>query len=177
MFDAKDPDQALDAMARALGYRDYHHAYRRGKVDAFYLLIERVDGENDMKATSNKRNPCEDILNRLSEADLSDLETWRRFEDVDSIHLGGRGRAAWQIEAAQRAWNLLSIEAQLAFLDMRHAVVDDLISAMRDVGIPETDRDIDAVVALLGHDHPAFRVMPAYALASAYLEALDHVEA
>lgn len=129
--------------------------------------------------TTIKRNTmsCEDILSRLSEADLEDLATWRRFEDTDSFHLGGPGRTAWQIEEANRAWALLSLDAITAYIDMRHAVVDDLIAAMRDVGIPETDRDIDAVIALLGHGHPAFRIMPAYALVHAFMEALDHVEA
>jgi len=126
---------------------------------------------------NTNHDTCKDILNRLSEADLEDLATWRRFEDTDSFHLGGRGRTAWQIEAANRAWALLSLDAQQAYLDMRHVVVDDLIDAMREVGIPETNRDIDAVIALLGHDHPAFRIMPAYALVHSYLEALDHVEA
>lgn len=131
-----------------------------------------------MKATSTQnRTTCEDILNRLSEADLEDLATWRRFEDTDSFHLGGRGRTAWQIEAANRAWALLSLDAQKAYIDMRRAVVDDLISAMREVGIPETDRNIDAVVALLGPDHPAFRILPAFAFVNAFLEALDHFDA
>lgn len=128
--------------------------------------------------TTIKRNTmsCEDILSRLSEDDLDDLATWRRLENTDSFHLGGPGRTAWQIEEANRAWALLSLDAQRAFLDMRRAVVDDLIDAIRNVGIPEAKRDIDAVEALLGHDHPALRIMPAFALTNAYREALDHVE-
>jgi len=163
IFEAADPDQALDAMARAMGYHDYQHAARKGRIDSFYLLIERVT--------------CEDILSRLNDADLEDLRTWKRFEDLDSVYLGGRGRAAWQIEAATRAWALLSLDAQKAFLAMRRAVVHDLVDAMRNVGIPKTDRDIDAVEALLGPGHPAFRIMPAHALMTAYMEALDQIDA
>lgn len=44
-FEADDPDKALDAMARAMGYRDYLHAYRKGRIDAFELIIERVDDD------------------------------------------------------------------------------------------------------------------------------------
>lgn len=126
--------------------------------------------------TTHNRTTCEDILARLSEADLSDLATWRRFEDLDSVYLGGKGRAAWQIEEARRAWALLSIDAQRTYLEMKRAVVQDLVDAMREVGTPDTDRDIDAVVALLGHDHPAFRILPAYSLADAYMEARSQVE-
>lgn len=126
---------------------------------------------------NTNHDTCETILARLSEADLEDLATWKRFEDTDSFHLGGKGRVAWQIEAANRAWALLSLDAQEAYIDMRRAVVDDLIAAMREVGIPETDRNIDAVEALLGHNHPAFRVLPAFALVNAFLEALDHIDA
>lgn len=43
IFEADDPDKALDAMARAMGYRDYLHAYRKGRIVAIELNIERVD--------------------------------------------------------------------------------------------------------------------------------------
>lgn len=126
--------------------------------------------------THHNRMTCEEILARLSEDDLEDLEGWRSIENADSVHLGGRGHTAWQIEAARRAWDALSPDAQNAFFDMRRSVVDDLIAAIRKVGIPDTDRDIDAITALLGHDHPSFRIMPAYALVDAYAEAMEAME-
>lgn len=129
-----------------------------------------------MKTTIHDRASCEEILARLGEEDLEDLEGWRSIENADSVHLGGRGHTAWQIEAARRAWDSLSPDAQNAFFDMRRSVVDDLIAAIRDVGIPDTDRDIDATTALLGHDHPAFRILPAYALVDAYAEAMEAME-
>lgn len=123
--------------------------------------------------TSRDTVSCDDILARLHENDLEDLEAWRHLEDLDSAHLGGRGRTDAQMDAADRAWDALSPTAQTAFIDMRRSVVDDLIAAIRDVGIPDTDRDIDAITALLGHDHSAFRILPAYALVDAYMEALE----
>lgn len=120
---------------------------------------------------------CEDILARLSESDLEDLEAWRYLEDLDSAHLGGRGRTQSQMDVADRAWDALSPDAQIAFIDMQRSIVHDLIAAIRSVGVPTADRDIDAIVALLGHDHPAFRVLPAYALVDAYAEAMEKKDA
>lgn len=181
IFEAEDPISARDAMARAMGYHDYNHACMQWRRGEFELLIERMNDEkaDDMK-TIHDLISCEDILARLSEGDLEDLEAWRYLENIDSAHLGGRGRTDSQMDAADRAWDALSPNAQNAFLDMRRSVVDDLIAAMREVGIPETDRDIDAITALLGHDHPSFRIMPAYALVDAYAEAMeakDQIEA
>lgn len=178
IFEAEDPIHALDAMARVMGYHDYEHACMQWRRGAFEVLIERVNGkeDDDMKATHHDRMTCEDILARLNEDDLEDLEAWRHLEDLDSVHLGGRGRTDAQMDAADRAWDSLSHDAQNAFLDMRQSVVDDLIAAIREVGIPDTDRDIDAVTALLGHDYPAYRIMPAYALVDAYAEAMEAMD-
>lgn len=117
---------------------------------------------------------CADILARLHEGDLEDLEAWRYLEDLDSVHLGGRGRTDSQMDAADRAWDSLSPDAQIAVIDMQRSIVHDLIDAIRKVGVPTADRDIDAITALLGHDHPAFRVLPAYALVDAYAEAMEN---
>lgn len=44
-FKAEDEDGALDALARDAGYRDYEHAHRMARLDAWELQIERVDGD------------------------------------------------------------------------------------------------------------------------------------
>lgn len=44
-FRAEDEDGALDALARDAGYRDYEHAHRMARLDAWELQIEPVDGE------------------------------------------------------------------------------------------------------------------------------------
>lgn len=49
IFEAEDADGALDAVARAAGYRDYTHAARKGRIDAFELVIELVDDDGSTK--------------------------------------------------------------------------------------------------------------------------------
>lgn len=116
----------------------------------------------------------QDVLATLSDDDLKSLESWRRLEDKDSKFLGGRGRTMEQHEEAARAFMALSPDAQRAHNSIRCLVVNELFEAIQDVGVPEdTGRDVEAVWALLGPDHPAYIALPAYALVSAYKEALD----
>lgn len=116
----------------------------------------------------------QDVLASLSDDDLKALEAWRRLEDKDSLFIGGRGRTMEQHEEAARAFMALSPDAQRAHNSVRCLVVNELVEAIQDVGIPEnTGRDVEAVWALLGPDHPAYIALPAYALVSAYKEALD----
>lgn len=116
----------------------------------------------------------QDVLATLSDDDLKALESWRRLEDKDSKFLGGRGRTMEQHEEAARAYMALSPDAKRAHNSVRCLVVNELFEAIQDVGIPEdTGREVEAVWALLGPDHPAYIALPAYALVSAYREALD----
>lgn len=124
--------------------------------------------------TAHGREVCEDILSRLSDDDRRALEAWRRLEDQDSRFLGGRGRTREQFDEAARAWMALSPAAQRAHNSVRCLIVNELVEAIQDVGVPEdTGRDIEAVEALLGPDYPAYSVLPAYALVGAYKEAMD----
>src|SRR5690606_593641 len=118
---------------------------------------------------------CEKILACLSDDAIAALERWRRIVNLDSTHLGGRGHTLEQMSAAVRAWDELPLAAQNAYFSLLDAVAIELEDAIRAVGIPEAAREIDAIEALLGPDHPALRVLPGYALASAFREALERV--
>jgi len=132
-----------------------------------------------MKTTThtpqNGRRTCAEILDSLSDDTLEALERWRRLENLDSTYLGGRGRTREQMRAAARAWDELPLAAQSAYLSLLNSVVFELVDAIQHVGVPETERPIDAVEALLGPDHPALRVVPAYALVDAYEEAMEQI--
>jgi|SRR5690606_184720 len=127
-----------------------------------------------MQTTFTTTETFEDILARLSDDDRSALETWCMLSNRNSVHLGGPGQSPEQIRARAAAWDALSPSARWAFISGLCSAVDELASAIREMGIPEeAERDIDAIEALLGPDHPALRILPAYALVSAYKEAME----
>jgi len=125
--------------------------------------------------TQNGRRTCAEILDSLSDDALAALERWRRISNLDSTYLGGRGRTREQMLAEARAWDALPTAAQSAYFSLLDSVVFELADAIRDVGIPEAEREIDAIEALLGPDHPALRVLPAYSLVDAYEEAMEQI--
>src|SRR5690606_197157 len=115
------------------------------------------------------------ILACLSDDAIAALERWRRIVNLDSTHLGGRGHTLEQMSAAVRAWDELPLAAQNAYFSLLDAVAVELEDAIRTVGIPEAAREIDAIEALLGPDHPALRVLPARSLVDAYEEAMEQI--
>src|SRR5690606_13153257 len=121
------------------------------------------------------RRTCADILERLSDESRRALERWCRIVNLDSTYLGGRGRTREQMSVAARAWDELPLAAQSAYLSLLNSVVFELVDAIRAVGVPEAEREIDAVKVLLGPDHPALRVIPAYALVHAFEEAMEEI--
>jgi len=125
--------------------------------------------------TTNGRMTCADILATLSDDSRMALEKWCRLVNLGSTHLGGRGRTREQILAEARAWDALPTAAQSAYFSLLDSVVFELADAIRAVGVPEAERPIDAVEALLGPDHPALRALPAYSLADAYEEAMEQI--
>jgi len=125
--------------------------------------------------TQNGRRTCAEILDSLSDDAIAALERWRRLVNLDSTHLGGRGRTPAQMDAAARAWDELPLAAQNAYFLLLDAVAVELEDAIRAVGIPEAARAIDAIEALLGPDHPALRVLPARSLVDAYEEAMEQI--
>jgi len=127
-----------------------------------------------MKKTHTAKSVT-DILDSLSDTSLEALERWRRLENIDSTYLSGRGRTREQMRAAARAFDELPPAAQSAYFSLLDAVAVELEDAIRAVGIPEAAREIDAIEALLGPDHPAFRVLPVCSLVDAYEEAMEQV--
>jgi len=125
--------------------------------------------------TTRVRRTCADILERLSDESRRALERWCRIVNLDSTYLGGRGRTREQMSVAARAWDELPLAAQSAYLSLLNSVVFELVDAIRAVGVPEAEREIDAVKVLLGPDHPALRVIPAYALVHAFEEAMEEI--
>ena len=125
--------------------------------------------------TTRVRRTCADILERLSDESRRALERWCRIVNLDSTYLGGRGRMREQMSVAARAWDELPLAAQSAYLSLLNSVVFELVDAIRAVGVPEAEREIDAVKVLLGPDHPALRVIPAYALVHAFEEAMEEI--
>ena len=121
------------------------------------------------------RRTCAEILDSLSDTSLEALERWRRLTNLDSTYLGGRGRTREQMNIAARAFDELPPAAQSAYFSLLDAVAVELEDALRHVGVPEAEREIDAIEALLGLDHPALRVLPAYALVDAYEEAMEQI--
>lgn len=130
---------------------------------------------NRTTTTTRGFRTCADILASLSDDSRMALERWRRLVNLDSTHLGGRGRTPEQMRVAARVWDELPPAAQDAYFAVLCAVVSELADAIRAVGAPEAERPIDAVEALLGLDHPALRVLPAYALVDAYEEAMRQI--
>lgn len=125
--------------------------------------------------TTRVRRTCAEILERLSDESRKALERWCKLVNLDSTYLGGRGRTCEQMSAAARTWDELPLAAQSAYFSLLNSVVSELVDAIRHVGVPETERPIDAVETLLGLNHPALRVIPAYALVHAFEEALEQI--
>jgi len=125
--------------------------------------------------TQNGRLTCAEIIDSLSDTSLEALERWRRLTNLDSTYLGGRGRTREQMHIAARAFDELPPAAQSAYFSLLDAVAVELADALRHVGVPETERPIDAVEALLGPDHPALRVLPVCSLVDAYEEAMEQI--
>lgn len=127
--------------------------------------------------TKDNTMTCADVVARLSEDDLRALAEWRRSVDQDSKLLGGRGRSWKQQAASADAWDALSPDARWAYLSVLYLIADELADAIREVGVPDTERDIDAIEALLGADHPAFLVLPAHSLVVAYRDIVEQIGA
>src|SRR5690606_37109468 len=95
---------------------------------------------------------CEKILACMSDDAIAALERWRRIVNLDSTHLGGRGHTLEQMSAAVRAWEELPPAAQSAYFSLLDAVAVELKDAIRAVGVPKAEREIDVIEALLGPD-------------------------
>lgn len=130
------------------------------------------------RTTTNARGReayIRDVLASLSVEDLEALEALCKLENRGSRIWGGH---TWeQAEETARAWMALSPAAQRAYHSVVCFTVNELVEAIQDVGIPEdTGRDVEAVWALLGPDHPAYSVLPDYALVNAYKEAINLID-
>lgn len=117
----------------------------------------------------------QEVLASLSDEDLKALESWRRSVDQDSTLLGGRGRSLQQMNEAARAWDALSPDARGAYHSVLCCIENELEEAVQSTGPVAVGRDIEAVEALLGPDHPAFRIIPAHALVIAYRDAVEQL--
>ena len=126
-------------------------------------------------ATQNGLRTCAEILDSLSDDSRMALEKWCRLVNLDSTYIGGRGRTREQMIAEARAWDALPTAAQSAYFSLFDSVVFELADAIRAVGVPEAEREIDAIEALLGPDHPVLRALPACSLVDAYEEAMEEI--
>src|SRR5690606_5317058 len=115
----------------------------------------------------------QEVLASLSDDDLKALEAWRRSVNRDSKFLGGRGHSLQQMNENARAWDALSPDARRAYHSVLCCIENELEEAVQAVGPVAVERDIEAVEALLGPDHPAFRILPAHAIVVAYRDAVE----
>lgn len=93
VYEADDVDGALDAMARDAGYRDYEHAYRAGRLDAWELLVKEItDRSITIRIPSKAYEDFDDCLEAAAEAErerrgLEGYDLCPRWEDDERDYI------------------------------------------------------------------------------------------
>lgn len=84
VYEACDVDGALDAMARDAGYRDYEHAYRAGRLDAWELSVEEItDRSITISVPAVEYEDFDDCLEAAADAE-------RKRRGLEGYDLGAR---------------------------------------------------------------------------------------